>query len=288
MSSNLEVVNFAVGGTLTVSGDVTLSQAINSSNNATFLELTVTGSSTFNNYLPTSTQTPSIESQLTTKLYVDTANTALNSKITTTDSAQKTYIDNADGVLNSRITTTDSAQKTYIDSADSTLNDRITLTDSAQKTYIDSVVTDLTNNLTKLPRFHVYNTVSQSILFNSTDRIKFNTTLYDVGYNNVSLYYDVDKDFDSYLPKLAGYYYFNSIVTLDSITFGQIYFFKNNVEIHKGSNVSSSASSRTLQVNSVIYMNGTSDYLQVKVFSSGSPVTKGINNTTFQGYFIRG
>ena len=282
MSSNLAVVNFAVGGTLVVSGNVTLSQAINSTNNATFLGLTVTGASTFNNSLPTSSQTPLNNDQLTTKVYVDDADFVLNSRITSMDSAQKTYIDDADFVLNSRITTMDSAQKTYIDSADTTLNDRITTTDSAQKTYIDTAI----NNLTKLPRFHVYNNASQTILNNATDRITFNNTLYDVGYNNISFYYDEDKDFDDYNPRFAGYYYFNAIVSLDSITYGQIFFFKNNVEIYKGSNVSSSASSHTLQVSSIIYMNGSSDYLQVKVLSSGSLVTKGINNTSFQGYII--
>ena len=75
MSSNLAVVNFAVGGTLTVSGRTTLGDTTSmSSGSFQGLETTtlaVSGASTFNNSLPTSTQTPTSNSQLTTKKYVD-------------------------------------------------------------------------------------------------------------------------------------------------------------------------------------------------------------------------
>jgi hypothetical protein len=109
MSSNLAVVNFAVGGTLTVSGNTTLAQPVLSSSNANFqglstTSLAVSGTSTFNNSLPTSTQTPTSFSQLTTKVYVDSVDTLLNNRITTTDSDQKSYIDSANTILNNRIT----------------------------------------------------------------------------------------------------------------------------------------------------------------------------------------
>jgi hypothetical protein len=134
MSSNLAVINFAVGGILTVSGKITLGETVLSSSTASFqglktTNMNVTGTSTFNGSLPTSTQTPTLDYELTTKVYVDTA-----------DSTQKTYIDDADTILNDRITDTDSTQKTYIDDADTILNDRITSVDDLIKIYVDDAV----------------------------------------------------------------------------------------------------------------------------------------------------
>ena len=144
MSSNLAVINFSVGGTLSVTGKVTLSESVKSSNLGEFqgiqtTTLSVSSTSTFNGSLPTSNMTPTLDNEFTTKIYVDTADVVLNTRITDTDAAQKTYIDDADSVLNTRITDTDSAQKTYIDDADNLLNTRITDTDSSQKTYIDNL-----------------------------------------------------------------------------------------------------------------------------------------------------
>ncbi len=118
--SNLAVVNFSVGGTLTVSGKITLAETVLSSSTASFqglstTSLTTTGTSTFNGSLPTSTKTPTLDSQLTTKIYVDTADTTLNTRIMDNDTSVRTYIDASYNELNTRITKTDADQKTYID-----------------------------------------------------------------------------------------------------------------------------------------------------------------------------
>ena len=151
MSSNLAVVNFSVGGTLTVSGETTFGE-ITSINSASFQglstsNLTVSGETTFNGYLPTSNQTPINSSQLITKNYCDDADIALNNLITSTDDAQKVYIDGSFNTLYNRITSTDSDQKSYIDASYGQLNIRITDTDSAQKTYIDDANTILNTKI---------------------------------------------------------------------------------------------------------------------------------------------
>jgi hypothetical protein len=142
MSSNLAVINFTVGGTLVVSGKTTLVETVLSSSSVdiqglTTTTLNVTGTSTFTK-LPTSSQTPTLDSQLTTKIYVDTADGVVNKRITDTDADQRIYIDASYGTLNTRITDTDSAQRTYIDASYGTLNTRITDTDAAQRIYIDT------------------------------------------------------------------------------------------------------------------------------------------------------
>ena len=81
---------------------------------------------------------PTSNTQLTTKVYVDSADSILNARISTVDSAQKSYIDASYGVLDKRITDTDSARKSYMDASYGVLDKRITDTDSAQKLYFDA------------------------------------------------------------------------------------------------------------------------------------------------------
>ena len=141
MSANIAVINFSAGGTLTVSGKTTLGSELLSMNSGSFQGLSTTslatsGATTFN-ALPTSTMTPTSNSQLTTKVYVDT-------QITTTDLARKSYVDASMGVLNSLIASTDAARKSYVDASMGVLNTRITSVDANRKTYIDNAITALT------------------------------------------------------------------------------------------------------------------------------------------------
>jgi hypothetical protein len=177
MSSNLSVINFAVGGTLTVSGKITLGETVLSSSSVDIqglstTSLNVTGNSTFTK-LPTSTQTPTLDSQLTTKIYVDTADGIVNKRITDTDSDQKLYIDGSYNALNERITDTDSAQKTYIDASYNTLNTRITDTDADQRTYIDTQDTALGERITAQRTYidtYKPNDVIQMKVYNSPNK----------------------------------------------------------------------------------------------------------------------
>jgi hypothetical protein len=136
MSSNLAVINFAVGGTLTVSGKIALTETVLSSSTASFqglstTSLTTTGTSTINGSLPTSTQTPTLDSHLTTKIYVDTTDGVVNKRITDTDPDQGIYIDASYNALNKRITDTEADQKIHIDTQGIALNKRITDTNNS-------------------------------------------------------------------------------------------------------------------------------------------------------------
>ena len=141
MSANIAVINFTAGGTLTVSGKTTLGDQLLSMNSGSFQGLSTTtlatsGAATFS-VLPTSTQTPTINAQLTTKVYVDT-------QITATDLARKLYVDASMGVLNLLIGSTDAARKLYVDASMGVLNTRITSVDAARKTYVDNAIQALT------------------------------------------------------------------------------------------------------------------------------------------------
>jgi hypothetical protein len=74
MSSNLAVINFTVGGTLTITGKVSLNESLVSSSSAQFQSL-----STVN--LPTCNEVPIENNQLTNKLFIDNEIKVVNARI---------------------------------------------------------------------------------------------------------------------------------------------------------------------------------------------------------------
>jgi hypothetical protein len=73
MSSNLSVINFTVGGTLVVTGSVSLGESLKSSSSAQFQSL-----STVN--LPTCNEVPTVNNQLTNKLFIDNEIKTINAR----------------------------------------------------------------------------------------------------------------------------------------------------------------------------------------------------------------
>jgi hypothetical protein len=285
MSSNLAVINFAVGGTLVVSGKTTLAETVLSSSSVdiqglTTTSLNTTGTSTFTS-LPTSSQTPTLDSQLTTKIYVDTADGVVNKRITDTDADQRIYIDGSYNALNKRITDTDSAQKTYIDASYNALDKRITDTDADQKTYID--------NQKLKPIFYVFqsSTSTQSVPNNAMTKVRYFENVYNVfgRYSNSEYLFRP--------ASYAGYYQLNATVCLPNITSGYIAIFKDGVEYSRGTSFSSTSTSpdTTLSISTVIYLKGGAlDYNEadVRVICTPSVVISGSQSKTFfTGFFIQ-
>jgi hypothetical protein len=146
MSSNLSVVNFTVGGSLTVSGICTLSSVLNSSSNMDIQgmktsTLEVTGISTFDGSLPTSTQNVVNNDQLTTKIYVDNQ-----------DATQKTYIDENVTTINSRIDTnkTDISNNTTNIATNNTNIATNTTNIATNETNIATNTTNISTNTTNI------------------------------------------------------------------------------------------------------------------------------------------
>ena len=174
MSANIAVINFTAGGTLTVSGKTTLGAELLSMSSSSFqgvatTSLAVSGTTTFNGSLPTSTQTPTSNTQLTTKVYVDSKISTLNTSLLSyvdeangvqsnqlqeiirdTDLARKSYMDASYGVLNTRVTDTDAAQRLYVDASYGVLNKRVTDTDAAQRLYVDASYGVLNSRVTSV------------------------------------------------------------------------------------------------------------------------------------------
>jgi hypothetical protein len=298
---------------------MTLAETVLSSSTASFqglstTSLNVSGASTFDGSLPTSTKTPTSNNQLTTKTYVDTADTTLDNRISTNDSAVRTYVDTADTTLNNRISTNDSAvrtyidgsyntlntritnvdasRKTYIDDADNTLNTRITNVDALRKTYIDNADTALRTSITNIgikPLFYVHQNPNntQTIPNNAMTKIVYTAELYNV----LNKFLIGDNNFSGF--SYGGFYQINATVCLPNITSGYIAIFKNGVEYSRGSSFSSNTTSAdtTLTVSTLIYMNGTNqngDLCDCRVICSPSTVISGSpSKTFFTGHFIQ-
>ena len=113
--------------------------------------------------------------------------------------------------------------------------------------------------------------------------------------------FDTDNCFSSsrFTPTVEGYYQLNAEVRLDgSSGTGEIMIvlYKNTSEHKRGTNQSGTSIATNffaMQVSSVVYANGTTDYFEIKVqqTSGGSMTVTAVNNpaiTWFNGAMVRG
>tara|TARA_B100000886_G_C20120708_1_gene365764 strand:- start:52 stop:519 length:468 start_codon:yes stop_codon:yes gene_type:complete len=140
------------------------------------------------------------------------------------------------------------------------------------------------------PKFRVVRSVDQAISNNSTTVIQFddkssNSELFDVGgYFNTSTY--------KYTPLVAGYYSIHMAVLLESASYLSAGINKNGTFQFGNRAWSESGIYSTGQISGVIYMNGSSDYLEGTVYHNvGSTqnirgLDAGLGHTYFCGFLI--
>ena len=140
------------------------------------------------------------------------------------------------------------------------------------------------------PMFRVKQSSDQAISNATATTVQFAdktaSGAFDIGgYFNTSNY--------RYIPQVAGYYFVASTVTIKatSVDYVIIYISKNNSSIYRNLGMESNAANAHVpaHVSGIIYMNGSSDYLDVQVqHNTGS--TQDTNSTfsfsNFNGYLI--
>jgi hypothetical protein len=141
------------------------------------------------------------------------------------------------------------------------------------------------------PAFSAYaNATLQTITSGSQQKVLFQTEEFDTNSNFAS---------SRFTPTIEGYYQLNSEVRLDGASgTGEIMIvlYKNGTEYKRGTNQSGTqiaSSFWAMQVSSLVYANGTTDYFEIYVQqTSGSSVTvTAVNNpaiTWFNGCMLRG
>ena len=137
-----------------------------------------------------------------------------------------------------------------------------------------------------VPVFRAYRSSNQSISGSTTTTVVLNATSYDSNS-------DFNTSTGVYTPSVAGYYQFNGTVTLDpdgSTTGGFIaVLYKNSTWTASNDAYRAIASARhSAHVSDIIYMNGTTDNVTLRVYISFShPVVGGSAHTFLSGALVR-
>jgi hypothetical protein len=133
--------------------------------------------------------------------------------------------------------------------------------------------------------FRAYSSSGQAISSTVNTKIVFNVEDFDV-----------NSDFDSvtnsrFQPDIAGYYQFTAGVGFTNTLNGNSFLalFKNGVVNVSGIQFEASSSIYRLTIAGLIYLNGTTDYVEVFAYiTPGRTTLERIDSTYFMGFLARG
>jgi hypothetical protein len=134
------------------------------------------------------------------------------------------------------------------------------------------------------PAFSAYQSSTQSLAAGSGSRTKIQLQTEE---------FDTNNNFDSstnyrFTPTVAGYYQINGCITAAASTELVTVIYKNGSIYKAGSDVATSTPYASV-VSSIIYCNGSTDYLELYAFSGNSTTSvSGISATWFNGCLVRG
>lgn len=134
------------------------------------------------------------------------------------------------------------------------------------------------------PAFSAYANVGTSCAGGSNTKVAFQVEEFDTNNNFAS---------STFTPTIAGYYQINAGLVLSGNTnqaYGSILIYKNGSLYKQGQSFqSSSGASPVVTVNSLVYCNGTTDYVEIYA-SPATTITSGTGITAayFNGVMVRG
>jgi hypothetical protein len=128
------------------------------------------------------------------------------------------------------------------------------------------------------PAFSAYASAGVSVLNSVITKVLFQVENFDTNNNFAS---------SRFTPTVAGYYQVNAgvaIIIAGGISYASLA--KNGVNIHIGNQAINTVSGIQVTVSALVYMNGTTDYLEVYFLqNSGSNGTTYTNNNNEYSYF---
>jgi hypothetical protein len=126
------------------------------------------------------------------------------------------------------------------------------------------------------PAFSAYNSVNQSISGATVTKVLFQTEEFDTNNN-----YDASNS--RFTPTVAGYYQVNAMTVSSSAVNRQCNIYKNGTGVRLGNNPQSAF---WTGVSAMVYMNGTTDYLEIYTYTNvGDTLTT--PNNYFQAVLVR-
>ena len=132
------------------------------------------------------------------------------------------------------------------------------------------------------PAFSAYKSGSQSLPANSYTKILFETEEFDTNNNFAS---------STFTPTVAGYYQINAAFQVGALfTSGNLAIYKNGSRYKQGFSTGGVAGTTgVFTANSLVYCNGTSDYIEAFGFiRDAQALDSGVAFTYFNGCFLRG
>ena len=139
-----------------------------------------------------------------------------------------------------------------------------------------------------MPAFSAYRSANQSVSINTYTKCQFNTEEFDTAsaYDNATNY--------RFTPLVAGYYQVNSSIYMSGsayAAYNKIAIYKNGTIYKENQNGASSAIfDSAIQVNSIVYLNGSTDYIEIygsTSIATGTIFGGSATLTYFQASLIR-
>ena len=143
---------------------------------------------------------------------------------------------------------------------------------------------DVTGNvITDAPAFSAYLSADQSVSSGVVTKIQFNTEEFDTNSN-----YDSVTNY-RFTPTVAGYYQINASLRTEgtSLTLAAFYIYKNGSSIFIPALDSAHNSTTHISGGTVVYCNGTSDYIEIYGRIDGTSPKFGNDNCRFSGFLAR-
>ena len=142
---------------------------------------------------------------------------------------------------------------------------------------------NITVAATAAPAFSAYRSSNQSISPATSTKIQFNTEEFDTNSN-----YDNATNY-RFTPTVAGYYQVNGQATtsgyLNRVT---IYLYKNGASVRGGlSNTGNGSNNESVNICALIYLNGSTDYIELYVDGTNAFTVVGDTSTYFQAAMVR-
>lgn len=136
------------------------------------------------------------------------------------------------------------------------------------------------------PTFRATNTAYQSISGSTTTKVIFPTKTFDT-----ANYFDNTTNY-RFTPLTAGYYQINSVINGNgnNTAWARGFIYKNG-SVYSGYGVQCSTSSAGygIMLSDIVYMNGSTDYIEIYAFfSNADTLNINIGNSFFAGCLLRG
>jgi hypothetical protein len=133
-----------------------------------------------------------------------------------------------------------------------------------------------------MPTFSAIQNAATALSAGTSTKVNFQLEQWDTNNN-----YNTSNS--RFTPTVAGYYQISSTVRADiaSNSVLHIYVRKNGTDEYAGNFIGTTSSQCATTVSCLLFLNGSTDYVEIAVFSSSAGNTAGTNQASFQGCLVR-